>query len=251
VTGSLAGGVYKVVVGRTTAMHGQEMGAAMGVNTWAAFAGSDERAVVDGDVAMQEGELQGVLRALRRADIDVVAIHHHMTGEEPRILFLHYWGVGRTDDLARGLRAALDVTARGPAPRPGRPSSSCANTGASRAWSRRSGSTAWRAGAAWRRARSRAGSRRMPRCRPVIADACGRRVRRGRLPAARPQRGRCGGCRARGRDRVDLGAAPAAAGAPVEKWDGIPPATEGYAASRDVIKARVEALIESLAPARR
>jgi hypothetical protein len=108
--GTLAGGVYKVVIGRTTRMHGHEMAAAMGVNTWAAFAGTNDRAVVDGDFAMREPELQGVLKALRHAGILVVAIHHHMTGEEPRILFLHYWGLGRTEDLARGLRAALDET---------------------------------------------------------------------------------------------------------------------------------------------
>jgi protein-tyrosine-phosphatase len=95
-------------------MHGQEVAATMGVNTWAAFAGSDERAVVDGDFAMRESELQGVLKALRRAGIDIVAIHHHMSGEEPRILFLHYWGVGRTEDLARGLRQALDQTEHRP-----------------------------------------------------------------------------------------------------------------------------------------
>lgn len=108
--GDLASGVYKVVIGRTALMHGHEMGAAMGVNTWAAFAGSDERAVVDGDFAMLESELQGVLKALRAAGINVVAIHQHMAGEEPRILFLHYWGVGRTEDLARGLRLALNAT---------------------------------------------------------------------------------------------------------------------------------------------
>jgi hypothetical protein len=89
----------------------------MGVNTWAAFAGSDEHAVVDGDVAMLESELQDVLRALRHAGIDVVAIHNHMTGEEPRIVFLHYWGVGRADELARGVRAALAVTGRSSASR--------------------------------------------------------------------------------------------------------------------------------------
>jgi protein-tyrosine-phosphatase len=108
--GTLGAGVYKVVIGRTARMHGHEMGAAMGVNTWAAFAGADERAVVDGDFAMRESELQGVLKALRGAGIDIVAIHHHMTGEEPRIVFLHYWGVGRTEELARGLRRALDQT---------------------------------------------------------------------------------------------------------------------------------------------
>ncbi len=114
--GALASGVYKVVIGRTAKMHGHDMAAAMGVNTWAAFAGSDEKAVVDGDFAMIEPELQGVLKALRRAGILVVAIHHHMTHEQPRILFLHDWGIGRTQDLARGLRAALDQTRHEGAP---------------------------------------------------------------------------------------------------------------------------------------
>jgi Domain of Unknown Function (DUF1259) len=108
--GQLADGVYKLTIGRTTAMHGHEMAGAMGVNTWAAFAGSDDRAVVDGDFAMLESELQGVLKALRKGGINVVAIHQHMSEEEPRVLFLHYWGVGRTQDLAKTLRAALDQT---------------------------------------------------------------------------------------------------------------------------------------------
>jgi uncharacterized protein DUF1259 len=112
--GDLAGGVYKVVIGRRTRMHGHEVGATMGVNTWAAFAGSDETAVVDGDFAMAESELQGVLKALRGAGIAIVAIHQHMAGEQPRILFLHYWGVGATTSLAKGLRAALDVTEKAP-----------------------------------------------------------------------------------------------------------------------------------------
>ena len=108
--GELAGGVYKVTIGRETKMAGHSMGNAMGVNTWAAFAGSDEQAVVDGDFAMLEGEMQNVLKALRHAGINVVAIHQHMTGETPRVMFLHYWGVGRTEDLAKGLAAALQQT---------------------------------------------------------------------------------------------------------------------------------------------
>lgn len=109
--GKLEDGVYKATIGRTTRMHAMEAGNAMGVNTWAAFAGSDTEAVVDGDFAMLESELQPVLKTLRGARINIVAIHQHMTGEQPRILFLHYWGVGATQDLARGLRAALDRTA--------------------------------------------------------------------------------------------------------------------------------------------
>lgn len=109
-SGDFKDGVYKATFGRTTKMGGMEVGKAMGVNTWAAFAGSDDAAIVDGDFAMLEGELQAVLKTLRGAGIQVVAIHQHMTGETPRILFLHYWGAGSTADLARGVRAALDKT---------------------------------------------------------------------------------------------------------------------------------------------
>ena len=108
--GDLSGGVYKVTIGRTARMHGHAIGGTMGVNTWAAFTGTDERAAVDGDFAMLESELQPVLKALRQANILIVAIHQHMTGEQPRIVFLHYWGVGHADELAHGVRAALDQT---------------------------------------------------------------------------------------------------------------------------------------------
>ena len=100
-------GMVKFVFEKKTAMHGTQAGAVMGVNTWAAFAGSPDAAVVDGDFAMLETELQSVLKALRQAKINVVAIHNHMTGEEPRIMFLHFWGKGRPDELARGVKAAL------------------------------------------------------------------------------------------------------------------------------------------------
>lgn len=110
-TGQANSGMFKVVIGRTAKMHGgAEVGKEMGVNTWAAFAGSNDNAVVDGDFAVLEGELQGVLKALRTAGINIVAIHHHMTHEQPRYIFLHYWGRGSTVELAKAVRAALDLT---------------------------------------------------------------------------------------------------------------------------------------------
>ena len=112
VKGTMSGGVYKAVVGRQAKMHGHEVGAAMGVNTWFAFAGSDQQAVVDGDFAMYESELQPVLKALRKAHIAVVAIHNHMTMEEPRVLFLHFWGIGPARSLATGIKSALDAQGR-------------------------------------------------------------------------------------------------------------------------------------------
>src|SRR5262245_38511702 len=110
--GQMASGVYKITIGRKTKMGGHEVGNAMGINTWAAFVGSDQEAVIDGDFVMLEKELQSVLKALRGAGINVVAIHNHIETESPRVVFLHYWGVGSTTDLAKGLRAALDTQKR-------------------------------------------------------------------------------------------------------------------------------------------
>lgn len=109
--GEMKDGVLRFTFGKTTRMHGETVGAAMGVNTWAAFAGSDGQAVVDGDYAMEEHELQAVLKALRKGGIDVVAIHSHMTHEEPRIVFLHYWGTGPAAGLAQVLKSALEAQA--------------------------------------------------------------------------------------------------------------------------------------------
>jgi hypothetical protein len=108
VKGQANNGMFKIVIGRTTKMPcGCEMGKDMGVNTWAAFAGADDNALVDGDFAVEENELQPVLKSLRHNGINIVAIHSHMTQENPRILFLHYWGRGGTTELAKALKAAL------------------------------------------------------------------------------------------------------------------------------------------------
>jgi hypothetical protein len=109
--GEQTGAVYKITIGRDD-LPLKEMGASinarMGLNTWAAFYGSDADAVVAGDVAMRDSEVTPVLKALRANGIDVVAIHHHMTNTQPTVFFLHYWGHGPTQKLASGVRAALD-----------------------------------------------------------------------------------------------------------------------------------------------
>jgi CII-binding regulator of phage lambda lysogenization HflD len=110
--GEYKDGVFKVVVGRTVQVDGHPMGAAMGVNTWAAFSGFDKRVFVDGDFAVLESELQPVLRTLTQASIQVVAIHQHMVGEAPRMMFLHYWYMGNAEFAAKALRAALDQTGK-------------------------------------------------------------------------------------------------------------------------------------------
>jgi hypothetical protein len=112
VKGQVNAGMYKVAIGRKATMHGKAIGNQMGVNTWAAFAGADQTAFVDGDFAMLESELQPVLKALRKAGINIVAIHNHMTHEEPQYVFLHYWGKGPAASLAKGLKSALDTQSR-------------------------------------------------------------------------------------------------------------------------------------------
>lgn len=106
-------GMVKFVFGRKTKMPcGCEIGKEMGVNTWAAFAGTDDNSVVDGDFACLETELQTVLKSLRSGGIDIVAIHQHMTLENPRYIFLHYWGRGNATALAAKIKAALDTQAK-------------------------------------------------------------------------------------------------------------------------------------------
>ncbi len=109
--GEQNGQVFKITLPRPD-LKLTEMGAAinarMGLNTWAAFYGSDAAAVVAGDVAMVASEVTPVLKALRSNGMDVVAIHHHMTGTEPTVIFLHYWGQGPAEKLAAGVRAAIN-----------------------------------------------------------------------------------------------------------------------------------------------
>ena len=102
-------GMLKFTFGTPATMHGVNIGKDMGVNTWAAFAGSDDNAVVDGDFAVTEDELQPVLKSLLKDNINIVAIHQHMTHEEPRIMFFHYWGRGRAKDLANAIKGAVLV----------------------------------------------------------------------------------------------------------------------------------------------
>lgn len=109
--GEQSGSVYKITIGRddlTVKEIGATINARMGLNTWAAFVGTNDQAAVAGDVAMLENEVTPVLKALIKHNLTVVAIHHHMIGVRPVIIFLHYWGQGRAEDLAGGFRAALD-----------------------------------------------------------------------------------------------------------------------------------------------
>jgi hypothetical protein len=109
--GEQNGAVYKITVGRddlTIKDMGATINARMGLNTWAAFVGTDSNAAIAGDVAMLGNEVTPVLKAFRQNGLQVVAIHQHMTTTQPTIYFLHYWGTGPTAKLATGFKAALD-----------------------------------------------------------------------------------------------------------------------------------------------
>jgi Domain of Unknown Function (DUF1259) len=113
--GDRNGAVYKITIGRDD-LALKEMGAPinarMGLNTWAAFVGTDANAAIAGDVAMLASEVTPVLKALRKNGLQVVAIHHHMTDTEPTVFLLHYWGTGPANKLATGFKAALDQLGR-------------------------------------------------------------------------------------------------------------------------------------------
>jgi Domain of Unknown Function (DUF1259) len=106
-SGETNNGMLKFSIGHPAIMHGVKIDNAMGVNTWMAFAGSDDNAVVDGDFAVTEDQLQSALKAMRVGGINIVAIHSHMTHEQPRILFFHYWGRGPATKLAEAIQGAL------------------------------------------------------------------------------------------------------------------------------------------------
>lgn len=105
--GEVNNGMVKFTIGRAAKMHGVAVNNTMGVNTWAAFGGSNDNAIVDGDFAVTEDELQPALKSLRKDGVNIVAIHSHMTHEEPRILFFHYWGRGPAKQLAEAVKKAL------------------------------------------------------------------------------------------------------------------------------------------------
>src|SRR5881398_4165720 len=114
--GEQNGPVYKITLGRDdldVKQMGATINARMGLNTWAAFVGSNDDAAVAGDVALLETEVTPTLKALRSHGLDVVAIHHHMTNSRPVIIFLHYWGRGPAENLATGFKAGLDELGKG------------------------------------------------------------------------------------------------------------------------------------------
>ncbi len=113
--GEMSKGVYKYTFGRPDVdlrEHGVKITTFMGFNTWAAWQGTPEKAAVAGDFVMLEDEVEPVLKALIENNIEVVALHNHMVHEKPHVFFLHYWGIGNAEQLAKGLKSAIDQTGK-------------------------------------------------------------------------------------------------------------------------------------------
>jgi hypothetical protein len=111
ISGRANGGVYQVSVPRATRVReeGRIVPPAMGLSTAINFQPlGGNRAAVTGDFVMVASEVDAVQRALRASGISITALHSHLTDEQPRLLFMHFWAVDDATTLARGLRSALD-----------------------------------------------------------------------------------------------------------------------------------------------
>lgn len=107
--GDVSEGVYRVAVGRSALLYGETVGGEMGISTWIAIAGTDDHAVAQGEFAATYDELQNLLKALRSKNFHISSIRNHTAGEQPQLLFVRFWQEGRSVELAKGLRYALDV----------------------------------------------------------------------------------------------------------------------------------------------
>lgn len=121
-TGQSSGGVYKVTFPRSdlhVTVEGLAIRPGLALTGWAAFKAVDAEAVTHGDLALTETEVNPVVGKLRAEQIDVTAIHNHLLGESPRVMYVHFWGRGPASRLAASLKAALALTATPMADAPG------------------------------------------------------------------------------------------------------------------------------------
>jgi hypothetical protein len=109
-SGQKSGDVYKVGFPRTdlhVSVHGLAIKPGLALGSWAAFLGTDENAMVMGDLVLLESEITPVLDKLRGAGFEITAVHNHLAEETPHVMYLHYMGHGNASQLAGALRAAL------------------------------------------------------------------------------------------------------------------------------------------------
>jgi hypothetical protein len=111
--GQKIGDVYKVGFPRTdlhVSVHGLAIKPGLALGSWAAFTGTDDKAMVMGDLVLLEDELNPVMEKLRSAGFEISAVHNHLINETPHVMYMHYMGHGAASQLAASLRAALAVS---------------------------------------------------------------------------------------------------------------------------------------------
>jgi Domain of Unknown Function (DUF1259) len=109
-SGQQSGDVYRVGFPRTdlhVSVAGTEIKPGLALGSWAAFSGNDSAAMVMGDLVLLENELGPVVKELRSAGFEITAVHNHLIGETPRVLYVHYMGHGSVSEIAKSLRAGL------------------------------------------------------------------------------------------------------------------------------------------------
>src|SRR5213593_1545507 len=92
-SGPAGGETYRATFPRTdlqVSVSGVRIAPTLALTSWAAFAGSPDSADVMGDLVLAEGEVADVVAALLDGGLEVTAIHHHLLGESPRVLYVHY-----------------------------------------------------------------------------------------------------------------------------------------------------------------
>jgi hypothetical protein len=112
-SGQKTGDVYKVGFPRTdlhVSVHGLAIKPGLALGSWAAFLGTDDNAMVTGDLVLLEGEVNPVVEKLRSSGFEISAVHNHLLEETPHVMYVHYMGHGPAAQLATSLRAALSVS---------------------------------------------------------------------------------------------------------------------------------------------
>ena len=120
-SGQSSGDIYRVGFPRSdlrVTVAGTAIRPGFALGSWAAFSGSDSSAMVMGDLVLLEEEVNPVIKSLRSAGFEITAVHNHLMGETPRVLYVHYMGHGEVSQIAKALRAALAVS-KTPLDKPG------------------------------------------------------------------------------------------------------------------------------------
>ncbi len=116
------GGVRKYSFPRSdlrVVVHGVTLRPALALGSWVAFEGGATDAMAMGDLVLTEREVGPVLTKLQKLGVQQTALHNHLLGESPRVIYLHVEGRGRAAEIAEAVHSALQLTGTPPAKPPG------------------------------------------------------------------------------------------------------------------------------------